>query len=117
MQLNESNTRNIDGLYAVVDMDFHYVFMIDYYEGCFDYIVKQTCIPRYIQRNEIGEFEYGNCKLVLVTKHNFPNAIDILSSIDAMILYKMCKPTYIYIDHIRSVIDDFNVWYDSFMKR
>lgn len=114
--VNELHTRLIDGLYAVVDVDFHHVFKIGNYEECFHYIVYHTCIPRYIQRNIIGEFEYGNCKLVLITKRLFPNIIDILSNIDMKILTKMCKPTYMYGDYIRSVVDDFDVWYDNFMK-
>lgn len=115
--INESHTRLIDGLYAVVDTNFHHVFEIGNYEECFHHMVHHTCIPRYIQRNTIGEFEYGNCKLILITKHLFPNIIDILSNIDIPTLTKMLKPTYVYSDYIRSVVDDFDIWYDVFMRR
>lgn len=115
--INELHTRLIDGLYAVVDVNFHHVFEIGNYEECFHHMVQHTCIPRYIQRNTIGEFEYGNCKLILITKHLFPNIIDILSNVDMPTLTKMLKPTYVYSDYIRSVVDDFDIWYDVFMKR
>lgn len=115
--VNELHTRLIDGLYAVADVNFHYVFKIGNYEECFHYMVYHTCIPRYIQRNIIGEFEYGNCKLVLITKHLFPNIIDILSNINMSTLTKMLKPTNVYYDYVRSVVDDFDFWYDDFMKR
>lgn len=115
--INESHTRLIDGLYAVVDTNFRHVFIIGSYEDCFYHIVNHTCIPRYLQRNMIGEFEYGNCKLVLITKHLFPNTIDILSNIDMSTLTKILKPTYVYSDYVRSVVDDFDIWYDNFMKR
>ena len=115
--VNELHTRLIDGLYAVVDVNFHHVFEIGNYEECFHHMVYHTCIPRYIQRNIIGEFEYGNCKLVLITKHLFPNIINILSNIDMSTLTKMLRPTNVYYDYVRSVVDDFDIWYDDFMKR